>query len=1561
MPSSVKKIGGAVLAAALAVCWSTAALAADAPKVTLRGHVPPQLRRSTLLGPAPSDENVSLVLAVRVDPDLMAKTLDGLFGPSAPKRKKFLGKTEFSRRFDLAAKRQKLKEFAVRAGLVVDAASDDPGSLAIKVSGSAAAVERAFGVRLNRYRAPDGQVFRAHETEPTVPAELAPHISAVLGLSNFRGAHKPRLARALGQRHVIAAPAGSASGAAASGNALTGGTGPACYNGTPPLTCGLAPADIKTLYGLTGGSVPTGAGQTVALLELDGYAPSDISLYETNTHIFSQPGPTPTITCTSQDGACGGCGPNQTDACNATTLAGGQSDEGGTSDGGMIEVALDIDMVIALAPSASILVYTALNADADLYAAYAKIASDDLAPVASTSWGTDEEDSGGAFMASENAVFQQMAVNGQGIFSAAGDSGAYDASGVTISAGSSQLVAWAGNVITDDPASQPYVTAVGGTSLNGTLASHTETVWNEGCNSGSSPGTNCQANGAGGGGVANYCEVSGAAASCATPGAVAYWPLPSYQSGVSGTYSQTYRNIPDVTLNADPDTSPYSICVGATCVSDNTLIGGTSAASPLWAALTALINQQRASGGYEYVGFANPAIYQLAQGSSYSTTFNDVTSGNNGSVYSAGSGYDNVSGWGSFKGSALINALKTPLASNLPVTGLTATTLSGSSIQYTWDVISGNTYNVYYATNSAQVLAVNTLPPFTQTGLLGDQTSGIEVFSEIAGVLGTNPSFITTATYAGAPSAAPSATGWSSSATFTFSACAAPPGSTSCSGYMVQVSPNASFTGTVFSSSTPNRALTTLSVTGLAASTGYFMRLANLNVDGGPSYGPTGGVNTGSNLVAPVSPAYSSISTGSIVFAWGQSTNPNGITYLAQASTMANLSGTLFTQSGAALHEDFTGLSADASYYFQVSGLGGPALNAGPQATLAAAPVAAPVAFSAVGASGLTAAWSTGLDQSDTLYQADVSASPTFASGVTSVQSRTTSATFGGLSPNTLYYARVKAIGRAGGSTAETALGSTITLVNAPTLPAQPFSGQTTTGFTFSFNQAGNPAGTNYVVQIATSAGFTTITSGANTTGASASFSGLLSNQIYFAQVASLNSTGSPSAFATASTATAVAAPSPAGVPVATVTVSGLGYNWTLGAQAAGTGYSAQVSVNPTFIPVAATSATANAFATLTGLQANTTYYGEVQAVSLNPPNPNGAFLALPTLATLASPPAAAAGPAFLQVSYTSATVAWTALPLIPQNAAAEGYLVQFDTAPDFSGVAVTSSVAPGAASAVVTGLNFATTYYARVGSLNWEGLPNYLTLGTTATVTPALSSGTVGAGGVVLTVPKTYAQISSMTVVVPAGAFPAGTPISAVANLAPLPASVTNEASSIVPFGTNVGIVLSANGLQPNSPVTISMPYDFTQVPAGQSESHLSLWRYDPTSGQWTLVPSQVDTVGHVLNAQTQHFSTFSPFFVAAGSDVGSVQVWPQPWEIGDASSQYFASALTFANLPGGATVKIFTIVGELVWSGTAAADGTLNWNGNNKYGRHAASGTYYATFQNGGQTKTRRLVIIR
>jgi len=899
-----------------------------------------------------------------------------------------------------------------------------------------------------------------------------------------------------------------------------------------------------------------------------------------------------------------------------------------------------------------------------------------------------------------------------------------------------------------------------------------------------------------------------------------------------------------------------------------------------------------------------------------------------------------------------------------PPNGLSAAALGVSSITWTWStsLTAADSFDVYYATSVAAPLAVATQPPFTQTGLLGNATYGLLIRGVGGGIEGPG-TIVTTATYAAAPNAAPSVTGWSSSATVTFASLQCPsfPAVGSCSGYIAQVGAASDFSGTTFSSATTANTLTTLQVSGLTPSSGYFLRLGNLNPLGAPAWGPFVTFNTGTNYAAPVSPTFDQISTGTIRFNWSQGSNPAGLTYVAQASTAADYSGTLYSVSGTALSATFPSLLADTSYYFRAQVVGGPFLTPGPSATLALPPAVSTNSFPAVGAAALTTAWSNAGDEPDTLYQADVAPVSDFSSGVVTVQTRTTAATFAGLSPNTAYWARVQAIARAGAATVEVPLGSTTTLVQAPTLPGQPFSAQATNGFTFAFLNGGNPAGTRFLVQVSTDPGFSVIAASSNTASTTATFGALLSNQSYGARVAGLNAAGSPTAFVSAATATAVAAPSTAVPAVTTRTATGFGFAWTPGTLAAGTSYVAQASSSPAFAFAVASSATANLAATYAGLQPNTTYYGQVLAVSQNPPTPNGPFLAAAAGATLPNAPGAAGAP-FVYVFFTSATVAWVPLPLAPSSAAAEGYLVQFSTDPAFGSVWASSSLAPGASSATVSGLAFATTYYARVGALSWESYPNWSALGSTSTLLPPLSSGAVSGSGLTLVLPPAFAPITSIVVTVPPAAFPFGSTVTAVASLA-LGAlgTKTNEAAGLTPFGTPVGIDLSAGGLQPTAPVRVSMTYDPLQIPAGQDERHLHLWRYDPPSAQWTLVASQDDPSSHTLNASVQHFSTFAPFFVTAGSNLSGVQVFPQPWEIPASGSQYWAPVLTFSGLPSGARVRLFTLTGEAIFDGTASGGGVLAWDGGTRYGKRAASGTYFAAFEANGQKFVRRVVIIR
>lgn len=288
--------------------------------------------------------------------------------------------------------------------------------------------------------------------------------------------------------------------------------------------------------------------------------------------------------------------------------------DGGSGGGIDAEVTLDIELAIALAPKSEIYVYEGPNSNQGVLNTYNRIATDNIAKQISTSWGLGE-DLNAQYLQAENAIFKQMAALGQTIYAAAGDSGAYDDFDVNSSL----------TLMVDDPASQPYVVGVGGTRLtvnpqNGAYGK--ESVWNDGLGVG-----------AGGGGVSTF------------------WPIPSWQINVPTAISKTHRNVPDVSLNADTNTG-YAIYYDK----EWTIYGGTSCAAPLWASFTALINQVLSANQKPALGFANPSLYAIGAGASYASSFYDITLGDN-LHYSAGTGYDNATGWGSFNGANLLASL----------------------------------------------------------------------------------------------------------------------------------------------------------------------------------------------------------------------------------------------------------------------------------------------------------------------------------------------------------------------------------------------------------------------------------------------------------------------------------------------------------------------------------------------------------------------------------------------------------------------------------------------------------------------------------------------------------------------------------------------------------------------------------------------------------------------------------------------------------------------------------------------------------------------------------------
>jgi kumamolisin len=266
------------------------------------------------------------------------------------------------------------------------------------------------------------------------------------------------------------------------------------------------------------------------------------------------------------------------------------------------EVALDIEVAGSIAPGANIAVYFTTNTSQGFVDALTTAIHDTAngpPSVISISWGSPESNWTAQSMTALDEACQSAAALGITITVASGDSGSSD--GVS------------GNNV-DFPASSPHVLGCGGTELiaaNGAIQQ--EVVWND----------QPQGGGASGGGVSSV------------------FALPPWQENSNvppSPISGGGRGVPDVAGDASPETGYNVFYDGQSAV-----VGGTSAVAPLWAALIALLNQQRGSN----IGFANPTLYQNAENG-----FHDITQGNNGS-YSARPGWDPCTGLGSPNGGQL--------------------------------------------------------------------------------------------------------------------------------------------------------------------------------------------------------------------------------------------------------------------------------------------------------------------------------------------------------------------------------------------------------------------------------------------------------------------------------------------------------------------------------------------------------------------------------------------------------------------------------------------------------------------------------------------------------------------------------------------------------------------------------------------------------------------------------------------------------------------------------------------------------------------------------------------
>lgn len=656
------------------------------------GTVDPTTRLDRLLlvlGPSPQQES-----------DLQA-FLDSQQDKTSPNYHHWLTPDEFGQKFGPAPQDiETVKGWLAREGFTVSSVARS--GRWIEFSGTSGQVEHAFDTFLRRYDVAHGHHI-ANATEISVPAALAPVVKGVVSLHDFF--KKPMLKNYFQAR----------ANADGTYSAITPDATLSTANG--PIHA-LTPGDYARIYDLAPlySATPTplnGAGITIAVVARSDVNGSDVAGFRQITGLppagFS----------------------------NVLTLAPDPGIDLATGDG--VEAALDAEWAGAVAPGANINAVvsssTATTDGVDLSSAY--IVDKNLAPVMSVSFGACEADLGPAENAFYNSLWEQAAAQGISVMVSSGDSGA---AGCDLPI---QQTAATRGLAVSGLSSTPFNTAVGGTQFNdvsnssvfwSTVNSPTgvsvigyipEIVWNESCDPTvpSSP-----------------CANAGFVLFGAGAGASAVYPKPVWQMGFAG-FSGPARDVPDVSLTAASHDG-YIICFNLSCNSGLVgIVGGTSASSPSFAGMMAIVNQ---AAGRQ--GLANYILYKLANNSCSSSArtnpsapppagcvFNDITSGNNSvpglAGFTAGSGPDVVTGLGSVNAANLVSAWK------------------GVTLQPTTTAMDSNGTTTISATHGQNVLlSVNvtggTAPPapggvVALTSNIQGPLQGLELITPVASNVGT--------------------------------------------------------------------------------------------------------------------------------------------------------------------------------------------------------------------------------------------------------------------------------------------------------------------------------------------------------------------------------------------------------------------------------------------------------------------------------------------------------------------------------------------------------------------------------------------------------------------------------------------------------------------------------------------------------------------------------------------------------------------------------------------------------------------------------------------------------
>ncbi|MDQ1427353.1 MAG: hypothetical protein QOK39_829, partial [Acidimicrobiaceae bacterium] len=496
------------------------------------GTAPALPAKAVVLGALAADDPLQLTVVLQPrDPAGLAALARSVGTPGSPDYRKFLAPGEFAQRFGptdatIAALQATLTDLGLHPAAI------SGNRLAMPITTTAGRATSALGIHLRHVRLAGGRVAYANDAAPRLPVRVAGAVQGIIGLDNltqdqpaWRPAPRPTTtvrpkAQAQSNPENTAATTGPQPCAAATSAGINWG--------------GYTANQIAQAYSFNGlyANNTLGTGVTIALYELATYDAGDVAAFQA---CYGTSAP---ITNVNVDG---GARPG---------------------DGGAVEVELDIEGAISMAPKASIAVYSGPNGSGS-YDTYNRIVSDGTAKVISTSWGNCEAARTATQVNNENTLFQQAAIQGQTILSSAGDNGSEDCStGTALSV--------------DDPSAQPFVTSVGGTYLTAAGPPPAETVWNEAAGH----------FGAGGGGISTFWQMP---PSQHGPGVINGY---STRAACGSPVNTACRQVPDVSASADPGSGYMIFYTGSeTGTSGWQSIGGTSAAAPLWAAVVALADQ----------------------------------------------------------------------------------------------------------------------------------------------------------------------------------------------------------------------------------------------------------------------------------------------------------------------------------------------------------------------------------------------------------------------------------------------------------------------------------------------------------------------------------------------------------------------------------------------------------------------------------------------------------------------------------------------------------------------------------------------------------------------------------------------------------------------------------------------------------------------------------------------------------------------------------------------------------------------------------------------------------